>query len=188
MAPGPQTYDPTPTALRILARSYRQEWVLAADPFGRGHMETTMPPPDQLAEAVAAGVMFTEIRDLDHDGWIHSARIAATGITAREVGEAFLASLSSRRMDLRSALASYALLRFLPEHAFALYQNWGCADCGLGGCDGTVVPQDLNHFSQARFGFAGSPGEILYATFDLEQFRRARACNRLTQTSPSVSR
>jgi len=65
-----------------------------------------MPPPELLAQAVAAGVMFTEPRTLDHDGWVRAAKRAAAGVTAPEVGAAFLASLTSGRMDLRSALAS----------------------------------------------------------------------------------
>jgi hypothetical protein len=105
-------------------------------------------------------------------------------ITALEAGEAFLASLSSRRLDLRSALASYALLRYLPEHVFTAWQNWGCAVCGIGGRDGTVTAEDLNAFSQAGFGMAGTPGDIRYAAFDLEQFLRAP---RLTAGSRDIA-
>jgi hypothetical protein len=38
-------------------------------------------------------------------------------LSPAEVGEAFLASLTSRRLDLRSALGSYAVARLLPEHS-----------------------------------------------------------------------
>ena len=141
----------------------------------RGHSETTMPPPDLLAEAVAAGVMFTEPRVLDHDGWVRAARQTAAARTAREVGQAFLASLTSRRMDLRSALASYALAQHLPGHTYTERQGGvTCAVCGISrNRDGTVDPEDLNLFSQIRFGGGGIPGNIQYAAFDLEQFARA---------------
>lgn len=63
------TYDPSPELLRILARRYQHKWI---DPSERGpgneRFEVIMPPPDLLARAVAAGVMFTESRTLDHDG------------------------------------------------------------------------------------------------------------------------
>lgn len=39
-------------------------------------------------------------------------------VPVQEAGEAFLASLSTRRLDLRSALGSWAVARYLPEHAF----------------------------------------------------------------------
>lgn len=135
-----------------------------------------MPPPDLFAWAVAAGVMFAEPRVLDHDGWVSAACHAAASVTAREAGDAFLASLTSRRMDLRSALPSYVLIRLLPEHPYA---QWGrevtCAVCGmLRDRDGVARPVDLNDFSQSRFGWGGALRDsIQYAAFDLEQFARA---------------
>jgi len=138
------TYDPSPEVLRILARRYGHkriepsEVAVSDEDFlagvGRVRFETIMPPPDLLAKAVAAGVMFTEPRTLDHDGWISAARQAAAALTAREVGDAFLASLTSRRMDLRSALASYALTHNLPEHSFTEWREWSwSAGCGQTG-------------------------------------------------------
>ena len=119
-----------------------------------------MPPPELLAHAVAAGLMFTEPRTLDHDAWINAARQSAAAVTAPEVGDAFLASLTSRRMDLRSALASYALTRHLPDHPYAEQRRGVCAVCGiLRRRDATVEPEDLNSFSQIRFGGGGIPGE-----------------------------
>jgi hypothetical protein len=43
-----------------------------------------------IAPGVAAGVMFTQERTLDHDGWVRAARRAAEGVTAEQVGDAFL--------------------------------------------------------------------------------------------------
>lgn len=145
-----------------------------------------MPPPDLLARAVAAGVMFTEPRALDHDGWVRAARRAVARVTAQEAGDAFLASLTSRRMDLRSALASYVLTRLLPEHPYTEYQRGVCcAVCGiLRDRDGVAEPVDLNDFSQSRFGWGGARGDIKYAAFDLEQFAMAP---RLEPTSADVA-
>jgi hypothetical protein len=141
----------------------------------RGHFESIMPPPDLLARAVAAGVMFSEPRSLDHDGWVNAARHGAAAVTADEVGDAFLASLTRGRMDLRSALASYALTRHLPDHAYTDQRKGvACAVCGiLRGRDGTVEPKDVNSFSQVRFSCGAYPGDVMYAAFDLEQFARA---------------
>jgi len=180
-----RVYDPSPAVLRILARRYGHKWIGTTD-RGTPIFETIMPPPDLLAQAVAAGVMFTEPRTLDHDAWIHAAQQAVAAVTAREVGQAFLASLTSRRMDLRSALASYALTQHLPDHTYTERPSGvTCAVCGiLRNRDGTVDPEDLNLFSQIRFGGGGLPGNIQYAAFDLEQFAQAP---RLVPTSDDLS-
>jgi hypothetical protein len=159
--------------------------VLGAD--ARWHQETTMPPSDLLTRAVAAGVMFTEPRRaLDHDGWIQAARQGAAAVTAREAGSAFLASLTSGRMDLRSALASYALVRHLPEHPYAggRWRGWGCQVCGIYQPDDGAIEEDLNDRNQGRFGWGGMCGYITYAAFDLEQFARAP---RLEPTAADIS-
>jgi hypothetical protein len=68
-----------------------------------------------MAKAVAAGVMSTKLRTMDHDDdWVHAAR-AAADLSAEKVGDAFLASLTSQRLDLRSTLGSYAVARVLPS-------------------------------------------------------------------------
>jgi hypothetical protein len=78
------------------------------------------PAPVVMRRAVEAGVMFASPRAADHDGWVRAARQAVRQVTAAEAGEAFLASLTSRRLDLRSALGSFAVARFPPEHDFEL--------------------------------------------------------------------
>jgi hypothetical protein len=140
------------------------------------------PGPQEMGAAVRAGVMFAEPRLLDHDGWVHAARMAAGSLTAGEVGEAFLASLASRRLDLRSALGSYAIARHLPGHAFTIPQNLtyqsyapvgptDCAVCGFRGWE--AKPLDLNVFSFERFKWGGvRRHSVPYLAFDLEQFVR----------------
>jgi hypothetical protein len=77
------------------------------------------PPDDVLVRAVQAGVMFPKPRVADHDGWVKAAREAAADVTAADVAAAFIASLTSRRLDLRSALGSFAVARVRPAHSFA---------------------------------------------------------------------
>src|SRR5690242_15813906 len=90
------TYDPSPAALRPLMDMF---W------SAEGWRDPDQPPPaDVLAEAVAAGVMFAQPRADDHDAWVTAARVAAEALSADEVGDAFLESLVTRRLDLRSAL------------------------------------------------------------------------------------
>lgn len=104
-------------------------------------------------------------------------------VSAEEAGEAFLASLTSRRLDLRSALGSYAIARHLPQYSFTVaeflphdgYTSISTHDCGIcGGHDRDDEPQDLNIFSFERFKWDGVRRDNLrYITFDLEQFARA---------------
>jgi hypothetical protein len=115
-------YDPSRSALAPLIATF---W----EPTG-WRKSQAWPDPEVMTAAIAAGVMFGEPRTQDHDGWVRAAREAVALLSAAEVGEAFLASLTSRRMDLRSALGSYAVARFLPEHAFASASDASiCAVC-----------------------------------------------------------
>ncbi|HET7017031.1 MAG TPA: hypothetical protein VFI65_24115 [Streptosporangiaceae bacterium] len=122
--------------------------------------------------AVDAGVMFDSLRTEDHDGWIAAARAAVTPVSALEVGEAFLASLTSRRLDLRSALGSYAVARFLPEHPFeSVGPGFQCQVCDqYEDSDG----EDLNVLNFERFKWGGVRTDCVeYLAFDLEQFALA---------------
>ena len=118
--------------------------------------------------------MFAEPRSEDHDGWICAAIAAVRPLTSAEVSEAFLVSLSSRRLDLRCALGSYAVARFLTEHAYEEMPGHGrCATCGQYR-SAAVRPQDLNVLSFERFKWGGvRTDHIEYVAFDLEQFARA---------------
>ena len=155
------TYDPSPAALRPLMEMF---W------SPRGWQEVP-PPPDVLARAVADGVMFAEPAVHDHDGWIEAARRAADSVSVEDVGDAFLESLSTRRLDLRSALGSYAVARVLPGHAFtARAGEKDCAVCG----QYPRAEEDLNVLNFERFKWGGLRHDnVRYAAFDLEQFVRA---------------
>ena len=62
-------------------------------------------PPDDFEYAKRAGVMFDPVR-LSHDDVMNRALAAFRGVDHRAVADAFVSSLSSRRLDLRSALGS----------------------------------------------------------------------------------
>jgi hypothetical protein len=161
-------YDLSPAVLRILTKTF---WT--AEGWRR---EPAWPEPAQMARAVQAGVMFAEPRVLDHDQWITGACRAAANVAAQEVADAFLASMTSRRLDLRSALASYAVARVLPEHPYT--PDWAMGSCGICGIyvrkDGRIEPEDLNVLNFERFRWAGvRRTQIPYLAFDLEQFTLA---------------
>lgn len=117
-----------------------------------------------------SGVLFAAPRALNHDGWVAAARAAVDEVTPEEVGEAFVATLNSRRLDLRSALGSYAVARHLPVHAFSASQSRRCAVCG----PPEFREADLNLLNFERFKWGGVRHDAVeYVAFDLEQFQRA---------------
>ena len=157
------TYDASAAALRPLMKMF---W------SARGWREPPVPPaPAELARAIADGVLFDQPRSDSHDGWVTAARRAAAGLSAEEVGAGFLESLSSRRLDLRSALGSYAVARMLREHEFEAAP--GASYCAV--CEQYRDPtEDLNIFSFERFKWGGvRRTDVRYVAFDLEQFARA---------------
>jgi hypothetical protein len=116
--------------------------------------------------------MFAEPLTLDHDGWVDRVLAAVALVDAAAVSDAFIVSLTTHRLDLRSALGSYAVARHLPEHSFDA-DRFGrqCRVCGLYR-RGSV--QDLNVLSFERFKWGGVRRDHLeYVAFDLEQFQLA---------------
>jgi len=126
--------------------------------------------PEDFGYAKLAGVMFDPIK-LSHTQILKNAVAAVNALTPKDVADGFLASLSTRRLDLRSALGSFAVLRFLPQHAYTP-ENGQCAICGSYG-DGEE-PDDLNVLNFERLKWGGVRHDRpLYASFDLEQFLKA---------------
>jgi len=163
-------YDPSPAALRPLMDMF---W----SPKG-WRRPPVPPPPDVLSRAVADGVMFARPVVQDHDAWIDAARRAVASLSVEQVADAFLESLSTRRLDLRSALGSYAIARLLPEHVFAprsralnpTSMKLRCEICG----QYPDSEQDLNVLNFERFKWGGVRRDnICYVAFDLDQFARA---------------
>jgi hypothetical protein len=155
-------YDVSPAALKPLLHAFwsPQGWKRPPE----------LPSGPAMQQAVDNGVLFENPRSLNHDGWVQAARSAAAAVSLEEISEAFVASLSTGRLDLRSALGSYVVARHLPEHPFVIGNSNFCATCGLYP-DST---QDLNVLNFERHKWGGVRRDsVVYVAFDLEQFRRA---------------
>lgn len=116
--------------------------------------------------AVNAGYMFKPV-ELSHDEIVDKVTNTVKKVSVDRVREAFLSSLSSRRLDWRSALGSYAIARNFPKHEFS-----GERLCNV--CGEIVKPkdvEDLNVLNFERLKWGGvrhlAP---LYVSFDLERF------------------
>lgn len=165
-------YDPSPASIRPLIDAFwsSQGW----------RTPPAWPAKPDFEAAVRRGVMFAEPRILDHDGWVHAAKKAAERLTPTQIEDAFLASLTSRRLDLRSALSSYMIATRLPRHVYrAAPRQPICPDCFV---TSPEREEDLNVLNFERFKWGGVRRDnIVYAAFDLEQFRLAPRPNATEQ-------
>ena len=121
--------------------------------------------------AIDAGVMFDGTYDATHDEVLDAAIAARDALSEDEVTAAFLSSLTSRRLDLRSALGSFAVARHLKRHAHDSDSSGYCRTCRLRADERDI---DRNVMSFERFKWGGvRRDDLVYVAFDLERFARA---------------
>lgn len=155
---------PDQAAVRTLLRTY---WSSA------GWRENRSTPSADLRQAIAAGVMFSEPRVVEHDELVADVRELAARADAQLIADAFVSSLSSRRLDLRSALGSFAVARHLPEHPFAPRSGTaGCAICGANATD--EIDRNILNFERFKWGGVRRL-DLTYLWHDLELFARDAA-------------
>jgi hypothetical protein len=145
------------TARRILFDTYWSSAGWKPEPY------TTA--PDDLAYAMRAGYMFPS-ETLSHGDMVARVQRAVRAVSLQAITNGFLASLTSRRLELRSALGSYAVARYLPDHAFV----GSDARCTL--CDAcSVANVDWNVLNFERYKWGGVRHlHLEYVAFDLERF------------------
>jgi hypothetical protein len=153
-----------PKALRILTQMW---W------SSRGwRVPPELPSAEDFAYARGAGLLF-DAPQIDHDQLPLQIRRTVLRISVDDVSEAFVSSLSSRRLDLRSALASFVIGRAVPIHSFPLRHSVKVVICPV--C-GALAPQshrpaDWNRFSFERHRWGGVwIHDPYFLAFDLEQF------------------
>lgn len=121
--------------------------------------------PEDFDYALKAGYMFKPV-SLAHDDIVDWVISVTEKIALRNISNAFLSSLSSRRLDWRSALGSYVIARNFPKHKFS-----GERMCDVCGIYRKPNEEDLSVLNFERLKWGGirhlSP---LYIAFDLEQF------------------
>jgi hypothetical protein len=124
---------------------------------------------EDFAYARGRGVMFEPVL-IEHDEVISRLVGACRGINVTDLANMFLASLCSRRPELRSALGSYAVFRHLGPHS-GQFEQHVCVICGLAKPRGR--PEDLNVLNFERFKWGGvRHDQPVYAALDLELFLR----------------
>ena len=124
------------------------------------------PTAEDYEQAKREGYMFNPPPVRTHDETLTALREVLKKISAADVANAFVYSLSTRALQYRSALGSYYYALAIPEHS---HNVPGC--CYL--CDWTMLhgTDEYNVFNFERYKWGGvrhtSPE---YTLFDLEQF------------------
>lgn len=145
--------------------------------------------PEDFAYAKEKGLMFDPIT-ISHDECVERIVELAGLITMEQVAKAFLSSLSTRRLDWRSAVSSYSITKLFTKHKYTPVES-GCFyedgvvvhvshTCGVChdvryGVIGNEYykDEDLNVLNFERIKWGGvRHGELLYTMFDLEQFMK----------------
>jgi hypothetical protein len=150
-------------ALKILFDTY---WTVA------GWRKQPATCSEDFAYAKSVGVMFEPVL-VTHDEAVDWALGCRKVVSKGAVVAGFLASLSSRRLDLRSALGSFAVLRNFPAHRWSRTQRpqHSCPICGA--YERSASREDLNVLNFERFKWGGVRHENpLYMAFDLDRFAR----------------
>ena len=128
--------------------------------------------------AKSARMMFDAV-SLTHQQIVDELVKHHSKTSRKSVSDAFLVSLSTRRLDLRSVLGSYAFATNFPNHGFlnsllntlTSMDKW-CSLCGGFILNG-VEPTNLNVLNFERFKWGGVRRlDPIYAWFDLREFAR----------------
>ncbi|MGL4222165.1 MAG: hypothetical protein ACRCSS_16205 [Shewanella sp.] len=169
-------------AKKILLSTYwKNGWIDAKN--------RSLSEPD-FSYAKSKGLMFDPLT-ISHDECIVAITALVKGISQAQVTKGFLSSLTSRRLDWRSSLASYAVAQKMPSHHYTTVisgtsytdgkptaHSYTCGICrdsqyGIRGSE-SYNEMDINVFNFERIKWGGvRHGDILYTYFDLSQFINA---------------
>ena len=140
--------------------------------------------PEEIARAKEQGYLFDYPQYQTHEDALREVRTVLSQIDPKDVANAFLFSLSTRRLEYRSALGSYYFAAAVPAHEFYNSHNEflakqavHCYFCGWNAWKQVPSEFDLKYghtfYNHERFRDGGSKiGDlhINYALFDLQQF------------------
>ncbi|UQZ34841.1 hypothetical protein C2I18_15670 [Paenibacillus sp. PK3_47] len=138
---------------------------------------------ERFEYAKSKGLMFDPVT-MTHDEIMKRLRELHQVITKEQVAAAFLHSLSTKKVHLRSALSSWALTSRLPLHTYEersvvrpSYSSCGdCNDHRLM-ADREYIEEDLNVLNFERVKWGGIRlNWLLYCWMDLELFSKEEAC------------
>ena len=144
---------------------------------------------DEIALAKEEGYLFDYPKYESHSDTINRLIRTLVQIDPKDVANAFLFSLSTRKLEYRSAFGSYYFAKAIPMHEIMKSHNetlaamlCHCYLCGWQAWeedpDQVEMRYGLNLLNYMRYKYGGSPVgslSIMYALFDLEQFLKLPA-------------
>jgi hypothetical protein len=146
--------------------------------------------PSDFAYAKEKGLMFDPLT-ISHDDCVARIIDLASVITRDEPARAFLSSLSARRLEWRSGIASWFVAKQIAPHTYTpvvsgqsynengtvTHTSYTCGICrdAMYGIIGQehYTNRDLNILNFERIKWGGvRHGDLAYTLFDLEQFKK----------------
>jgi hypothetical protein len=125
--------------------------------------------PENFDYALNAGYMFQPIM-LSHDDVVNWLKSSFKAVSLEDIITAFLVSLRTRQLELRSALGSFAIAKNFPDHVYQ-GESYCCTICGA--FKNPHQPYDLSRLNFERYKWGGVRHENPeYIAFDLEQFAK----------------
>lgn len=139
---------------------------------------------EEIALAKKEGYLFDYPEYKSHSEALNRLTNVLVQIDPKDIANAFLFSLSTRRLEYRSALGSYYYAKAIPPHEitkshneFFAARNDGCCLCGWTAWAKEPGKLDLryglNFLNYQRYKYGGNPigsVKLTYILFDLEQF------------------
>jgi hypothetical protein len=168
--PNPERDSLDRRALRALFATY---WTAGGWRCAPGNADRTPPPPPAEVEYARAAGYLLEPRPMNHDQVVSWLCGVWGAVSRKEVTDAFLASLSTRRLDWRSALGSFAVARHFPQHPHPGGGARLCPTCEAVGGPVDDLAGDLSQLNFERFKWGGVRHlHPAYAALDLELFAK----------------
>lgn len=151
----------------------RGKQILFSMYWSGGHWKKCNVPDEDLAYAKNAGYLFNPPEYETHDSVLLKLKMILDNIDPKDISNAFLYSLSTGKLEYRSAFGSYYYAKAIPEHEIDCQHSPHCYLCGWNARNSKqdVYENEYNIFSFERYKWGGvRHTSIDYALFDLEQF------------------
>lgn len=147
--------------------------LLMATYWNGGMWKHKAPTAEDYEQAIEEGYMFGQTPVRTHDETLRDLRDVLEKISPEDVTNAFLYSLSTRRLQYRSALGSYYYALAIPDHSHN--EPGTCYLCNWFPINPVDSPEKefggYNVFNFERYKWGGvRHTHPEYALFDLEQF------------------
>jgi len=120
--------------------------------------------------AKSKGLMFDPLQ-IDHENLCKSISEKINRIDKERIINGFVVSLSTRNLQFRSFLSSYAIARVIENHQYKSATNRFCAICGVYGKEIQTIDLNVLNFEKLKWGGVRLM-HLEYVNFDLSQIEK----------------